>query len=286
MFSIFPQGVLEALTILAQDYRLIKNNDSALKYLELSVALNDSLFNKSKSRAIQTLTFNEKLQQQEIQASALQFQNKVRLNSLLALSGVFLLIGILLYRNNKVKQKANILLQQQKEKVEITLVELKSTQAQLVQSEKMASLGELTAGIAHEIQNPLNFVNNFSDINKELLTEMKDEIDKGNLEQARSVANNIIDNEEKINHHGKRADSIVKGMLQHSRRTGGQKEATDINALADDTCAWLTTACVQTNLQVKLQTDFDPSAGNINIITGYRCPNCITMRSLRLRKKR
>ena len=98
----------------------------------------------------------------------------------------------------------------------------------------MASLGELTAGIAHEIQNPLNFVNNFSEVNKELIAEMKDEIDKGNTRGSKTIANDIKENEEKINHHGKRADAIVKGMLQHSRRSTGQKEPTDINALADE----------------------------------------------------
>src|SRR5205085_8909822 len=108
--------------------------------------------------------------------------------------------------------------------IEQTLDHLKSTQVQLIQSEKMASLGELTAGIAHEIQNPLNFVNNFSDINKELLSEMRDEIKKGNLTDADAIANDVIDNEEKINFHGKRADAIVKGMLQHSRTSKGQKE--------------------------------------------------------------
>ena len=109
-----------------------------------------------------------------------------------------------------------------------TLDNLKFTQTQLVQSEKLASLGELTAGIAHEIQNPLNFVNNFSDINKELLDEMNDEIQKGNYDEVKSIAVNIADNEEKISHHGKRADAIVKGMLQHSRTSTGQKESTDI----------------------------------------------------------
>ena len=112
--------------------------------------------------------------------------------------------------------------------------ELKTTQAQLIQSEKMASLGELTAGIAHEIQNPLNFVNNFSEVNKELIEEMKTEIEKGNLEEVKFIAEDIEANEEKINHHGKRADAIVKGMLQHSRTSSRMKEPTDINALADE----------------------------------------------------
>ncbi|MFT3980954.1 MAG: ATP-binding protein [Ferruginibacter sp.] len=122
----------------------------------------------------------------------------------------------------------------QKEELQQTLNELKATQAQLIQSEKMASLGELTAGIAHEIQNPLNFVNNFSEINKELLIELKQEIEKGNTEEVNAIANDLIDNEEKISHHGKRADSIVKGMLQHSRTSTGQKELTDINTLCDE----------------------------------------------------
>jgi C4-dicarboxylate-specific signal transduction histidine kinase len=98
----------------------------------------------------------------------------------------------------------------------------------------MASLGELTAGIAHEIQNPLNFVNNFSDVNKELLVELKEEAEKGNIKEIKAIANDVINNEEKINHHGKRADAIVKGMLQHSRTTSGEKEPTDINKLADE----------------------------------------------------
>ena len=123
----------------------------------------------------------------------------------------------------------------------------------------MASLGELTAGIAHEIQNPLNFVNNFSEVNKELLTEMKDEIDKGNLNEVKTIANDVIENQEKINQHGKRADAIVKGMLQHSRTSSGQKEPTDINALADEylRLAYHGLRAKDKSFNAKFETDFD-----------------------------
>jgi signal transduction histidine kinase len=122
----------------------------------------------------------------------------------------------------------------QAKEIEKAYIELKSTQAQLIQSEKMASLGELTAGIAHEIQNPLNFVNNFSEVNLELIVELKEGMEQGNLDEAKALVGDIIQNEQKINFHGKRADAIVKGMLQHSRISNGVKELTDINALADE----------------------------------------------------
>ena len=156
----------------------------------------------------------------------------------------------------------------QKEELQLALNELKSTQALLIQSEKMASLGELTAGIAHEIQNPLNFVNNFSEVSTELVVEMNEEIRKGNFEDAKEIANDLKQNLEKINHHGKRAGDIVKGMLQHSRSSSGVKEPTNINALADEylRLAYHGLRAKDKSFNATMKTDFDETIGNINII--------------------
>jgi ligand-binding sensor domain-containing protein/signal transduction histidine kinase len=157
---------------------------------------------------------------------------------------------------------------EQAKEIEKAYQELKPTQSQLIQSETMASLGELTAGIAHEIQNPLNFVNNFSEVNAELIAEMKQEIDKGNMEEVKTIANDIEENEQKIIHHGKRADAIVKGMLQHSRSDSGVKEPTDINALADEylRLAYHGLRAKNKTFNATLRTDFDESTGKINIV--------------------
>ena len=210
-------------------YTLKGQADSATKYLKLAFTTRDSAYKEriKNLKDFQHLSMNEQLRLRELEKERVEYQAKIRTWSLLAGLAVFLFIALLLFRNNRLKKRSNKIL-------ENTLSNLRATQTQLIQSEKMASLGELTAGIAHEIQNPLNFVNNFSEVSKELLDEMREALAKGDTADAKDLMDNVIQNLEKINHHGKRADGIVKGMLQHSRSSSGQMEPTDINALADE----------------------------------------------------
>ncbi|HEV8504723.1 MAG TPA: hypothetical protein VGQ53_04960, partial [Chitinophagaceae bacterium] len=221
------KNLAEALDNLAQIYKLKGRTDSALKYVELAQATKDSNLNTEKNREIQRVTFADNVKQQQLVAEQLKYKNKVQLYSFVGGALILLVIAFILWRSSLQQRKA-------KTKIEDAYVELKSTQAQLIQSEKMASLGELTAGIAHEIENPLNFVNNFSEVSNELISEMKQELTMGNVQQANEIADALQQNLEKIDHHGKRADAIVKAMLQHSRTSSGAKELTDINALCDE----------------------------------------------------
>jgi signal transduction histidine kinase len=159
-------------------------------------------------------------------------------------------------------------LNHQKEELQSTLKHLKDTQTQLIQAEKMASLGALTAGIAHEIQNPLNFINNFSEVNRELIAEMKQEIDEGNIDEVKAIAKDVEENEVKINHHGKRADAIVKGMLQHSRGVIGDRQPSDINELVEEhlRLAYHGYRAKDQSFNADISTDYDPNVEQLSIV--------------------
>ena len=202
-------------------------------------------------------------------------QKEALLKALKAADKELQIVSFKLDRTEKVKRTTAILLEetigeleQKRKAVEEALSNLKATQAQLIQSEKMASLGELTAGIAHEIQNPLNFVNNFSEVSSELVEELVEEIGKGDFEEVRALATDLKENLEKIVHHGKRADGIVKGMLQHSRSSDGKKEPTDLNALADEyfRLAYHGLRAKDKSFNATLETDLDPGVGLVPIL--------------------
>jgi len=258
-----PLEIRNAYKLLSDTYSEQKNNDSTLTYLKLYTLLNDSLNRVEKENllAYQNIGFEEQLRVKKLEEEKIQTRTKIRIYGMLAGLIAFLVIGLILFRNYRHKQKAN-------EVLESALANLKSTQSQLIQSEKMASLGELTAGIAHEIQNPLNFVNNFSEVNTELLDELKQEAEKGNLDDVKSIAEDIRDNNQKIAFHGKRADSIVKGMLQHSRTSTGKKEATDINALADEflRLSYHGLRAKDKSFNAAMETNFDYTIEKVRIV--------------------
>jgi len=262
-----PNNIGSAYENLYIGYKLNNQFDSAFKYQGLALTAKDSLYKEGiKNLAeFQNMSFNEQLRLQNLEREKVINENKVRTWFLLAGMATLLLLAIFFYINNRQKHKAKI-------KIEKAYNDLKITQQQLIQSEKMASLGELTAGIAHEIQNPLNFVNNFSEVNKELIEELMEERHKMQDTRAEELENelltNIKGNEEKISHHGKRADAIVRGMLQHSRLSSGQKELTDVNALADEylRLAYHGLRAKDKSFNADLKTDFDDTIGKVNIV--------------------
>ena len=178
-------------------------------------------------------------------------------------------LSIMLQESIEDLQKKSLVIEDANKALTQTLEELKTTQVQLIQSEKMASLGELTAGIAHEIQNPLNFVNNFSEVSNELIDEMCEQLEKGNAEEAKAIANEVKMSLEKINLHGKRADGIVKSMLQHSRTSTGKKEPTDINVLADEylRLAYHGLRAKDKSFNAAIKIDYDENIGLVKIIS-------------------
>jgi two-component system NtrC family sensor kinase len=258
-------------------YDLYKNSDTkkALHYLEISSMTKDSLFSQERARQVEKMAFEEREQesrtQRRIEAHKLDFENKIKIYILIGILLGLVIFAFVLYRNNSQKHQANIVLQEQKEEIELTLSKLKATQNQLIQSEKLASLGELTAGIAHEIQNPLNFVNNFSEMSVELAKELKDEVEKPEMDKALIIelANDLAQNQEKIAHHGNRASSIVKGMLEHSRTSTGIKELTDINKMTDEflRLAYHGFRAKDVSFNADFKTDFDESLPRINVVS-------------------
>ena len=226
---------------------LTRKNDSALSPLKVAY------YESEKKEREQYDSLNSLKQEQLVQAAVIRKSN---LFLWLSLIGILLISGAMfyVYRQYKINKK--------------TLESLRKAQNQLVQAEKMASLGELTAGIAHEIQNPLNFVNNFAELNQELLGEMSSAISQQNFDEANDIAKDVTANSEKILHHGKRAESIVKGMLQHSRSSSGVKELTDINALCDEylRLAYHGWRAKEKNFQCDYQTEFDTSIQPMKIM--------------------
>lgn len=252
----------------------------AYRYFLQYTAYKDSLTAEATSRRLASLAYKQDLLKKESQIQLLTKDRQLREQDanrqrqyVLGLTGCIALLGafsVILSRNNRAKQLANSQLSEQKEALQETLAQLKTTQSQLIQAEKMASLGELTAGIAHEIQNPLNFVNNFSEVSAELVNELIEQRQQGQRddELENDLLSDVQQNLQKINEHGNRASSIIKGMLEHARTTGGHKELTDLNALTEEYAklAYYGIQARDKSFDAKLTILTNPELGNALVV--------------------
>ncbi len=263
--------ILNSSLILSKQYESINTNE-AFYYRKIYDDVYQQLYGQAKVLELQNTLATEQEHQRQIENARVAEENKRKQYYFLGGLAILAVIVFLLYRVNVQQRKAKETVEGKNKVIEQALSDLKSAQTQLIQTEKMASLGELTAGIAHEIQNPLNFVNNFSEVNQEMLEELKTESKKPKAERDEQLEiellNDLIENEGKINHHGRRADSIVKGMLEHSRSVSGQKEPTDINQLADEylRLSYHGLRAKDKGFNAELVTHFDPTLPKVNAI--------------------
>ncbi|MCW3109331.1 MAG: hypothetical protein JWQ09_3837 [Segetibacter sp.] len=276
------EQIAEASLKLSDLYERAGNIREAFKHYKKHIAYRDSINNITNVQRMADLRTNYEVSQKQIEVNMLNQRKRNERNLTISLSiilGLTIIILGILIKNNQNKQKAYKILNlqkqetdEQKAKAEDALTELQVTQTQLIQSAKMASLGELAAGIAHEIQNPLNFVNNFSEVSVDLLGELREgtvnKLTVSDKAGADEIINDLADNLKKINHHGKRADSIVKGMLQHSRVSANKKEPTDINALSDEylRLSYHGLRAKDNTFNISIETSFDNSIEKLSIV--------------------